>query len=92
MKELPSLPDNTDVFVETDGQHTSGTVVEPANAPRSHIVETQSGLVRRNRSHLRVVPETQPSDPSTNTTIPTRDPIRTRSRTGTPIVPPDRLT
>ena len=45
VKELPSLPDNTDVFVETDGQHTSGTVVEPVNAPRSHIVETQSGLV-----------------------------------------------
>ena len=56
VKELPSLPD---VFVTTDGHNTSGRVVDTADTPRSHVVETPSGLLRRNRSQLNVVPNTQ---------------------------------
>ena len=31
-----------------------GTVVSPANSPRSYLVETPSGTVRRNRVHLNI--------------------------------------
>ena len=89
VKELPSLPDDTKVFVTTDGHPTSGRVVEPANAPRSHIVQTQTGLLRRNRSQLNVMltPERNNIQPTTQN----RAPIQTCSRIGTLIVPPVRL-
>ena len=38
---------------QTRGQHIPGTVLHPANTPRSYVVETPSGEVRRNRTHLR---------------------------------------
>ena len=35
-----------------------GTVLTQANAPRSYVVSTPSGVVRRNRQHLSIVPQT----------------------------------
>ena len=58
VKELPSLPDNTEVFVTTEDSPTSGRVVGSSTAPWSHIVQTQTGLVRRNRCQLNVSPNT----------------------------------
>ena len=91
-RELPDLPDDTAVYVTTDGQPTTGRIVRSANAPRSYIVDTPSGSIRRNRSQLNAVPDTQSNTPSTGqTTTRSRSPIRTRSRTGTRIAPPERL-
>ena len=90
-RELPDLPDDTEVFVTTDGQPTTGRIVQAANAPRSYIVDTPSGSIRRNRSQLNPMPATSTAN-ATPTTTRTRSPIRTRSRTGTHIAPPKRLT
>ena len=86
-RDLPDIPIDTDVWITTDGSSTSGRVIAPADAPRSYIVETPSGEVRRNRSQLNVAPGCH----SNTSTFRDRSPIRTRSRTGTNISPPDRL-
>ena len=71
---------------------TPGIVVAQANTPRSYVVNTRAGQVRRNRRHLTAVPEDTPTQqepcapPSQS-----RSPIATRSRTGTVVRPPDRL-
>ena len=36
----------------------SGTVIGSSNTPRSHFLETDSGVFRSNRSHLTVLPST----------------------------------
>ena len=35
-RELPDLPDDTEVYVTADGQPTTGRIVRSANAPRSY--------------------------------------------------------
>ena len=85
---LPDLPDETPVWVNTQGQRTPGQVVGPANTPRSYVIEP-SGQIRRNRSDLnqRAENSSQPSLPATAERRP-----MTRSQLGVPIHPPDRLT
>jgi len=91
VKPLPDIPDDTDVWVTTDGQPVTGRVVTHADAPRSYVVNTSNGsTIRRNRSQINVVPNSTPpsnSEPSE----PIREPIMTRSRTGMKITPPQRL-
>ena len=87
-QELPEIPNDTSVWVTTDHNRTEGRIAGPANAPRSYMVNTPSGQVRRNRAHLTIRPEEQQHE---HTTQKHRSPIQTRARTGTPILPPDRL-
>lgn len=81
-----------------------GTVVQSAATPHSYIVETSSGKIRRNRHHLTINPEKDgvasrkqtpisEANPelTEKATIMEHEPIMTRSRTGTPINPPERL-
>ncbi|CAH3019725.1 unnamed protein product [Porites evermanni] len=35
---------------------TTGTIAEAAETPRSYLVETENGTVRRNRSHVNPIP------------------------------------
>ena len=56
-KDLPVMPDDTPVWVETDIGPISGRVVTSAETPRSYLVETPTGQLQRNRIQLRVVPE-----------------------------------
>lgn len=91
---LPDLPDGTDVWVNTGRRSTEGVANPDPSAPRSYTVTTNTGTVRRNRSHLNVVPQPVRTDPSSDQPMsepPERELIMTRSRTGTPIVPPARL-
>ena len=46
-----------DVWVSLDADKTPGQIVGPTLAPRSYLVETSSGLLRRNRSHLTEIPD-----------------------------------
>ena len=89
-REAPEIPDNVDVWVSGNRQ-VRGTVAGPAEQPRSYLVSTPSGDLRRNRSHLNIVPPstadvpeqpptTQPG--STTPSTPPPSPIMTRSRTG----------
>ena len=88
-RSLPEIPDNTDVWITTGDHNIPGRTVRSAGTPRSYVVRTSTGELRRNRSQINVNPSV-PDDKSINTTP--RSPIRTRSCTGTTIIPPERLT
>ena len=90
VKPLPPLPDDELVWVRTEDRQVPGRVVQPANTPRSYMVETPSGIVRRNQSHLSPRPGEGPS--TTAPTEPQQRTIATQSRTGTYVGPPSRLT
>ena len=93
VQSLPELDDDLPVWVNMQNGQVPGTIVRQANTPRSYHVNVPSGQVRRNRRDLR--PRLQPSPDNTGDQQPPGDPpdgIRTRSRTGTAIRPPDRLT
>eukprot|EP00731_Ephydatia_muelleri_P009839 Em0005g425a len=101
------IPIGTDVWVSSGGNNRiRGKVTSSANTPRSCIVETPSGEVRRTREHLVPVPEEthvgqkstvvsqeEPAvDERSNYSTPS-SPIasRTRLKTGVSIRPPQRL-
>ena len=84
---LPSIPDKSKVWVTTENRQTSGQVVSRANTPRSYVVQTDSGTVRRNRRHLTAMPKT----PVTERTSSERSTIMTRSRTGALTRPPSKI-
>ena len=52
------------------GRRDSGVVVEQSQSPRSYIVATPTGDVRRNRRHLTRIPD---SENKTRTNTSTRD-------------------
>ena len=91
-RPLPELPPGTNVWVTTDGHNNEGVADPCPSAPRSYSVTTAGGTVRRNRSHLNVIRNAdQTSSALQPTTTSTREPIMTRSKTGTPITPPQRF-
>lgn len=51
-RPLPPLEPEQNVWVRTDGRVDPGHVVNPTSAPRSYMVETSSGKVRRNQAHV----------------------------------------
>ena len=51
--------------------------MEQANAPRTYVVETPTGQVYRNRSHLTIVPETEPpAQPEPSQPEPPAEPLQ----------------
>ena len=102
VRTLPMLPDKQTVWVETRGDQIPGQIQQPASTPRSYVIETPSGELRRNRAHLRVRTDLQPSVDIPTTDTPTAErelsqpftvysgPV-TRSQTGATLRPPDRL-
>ena len=56
VKDLPSIPDDTDVWITTETEPAPGRVISPADRPRSYVMDTPSGQMVRNRSHLTVMP------------------------------------
>ena len=49
-RELPALKQGTEVWVRDMKQ--TGTVAEKAQTPRSYVIQTEDGMLRRNRRHL----------------------------------------
>ena len=72
VRQLPNIPDNTDVWVARDDRPVRGQVVSTSEAPRSNNVSIPSGNVRCNRHHLRVIPDSQSSVNHPAITEPTR--------------------
>ena len=95
--EQDVIPDGTDVWITSESDAIPGTVVSAGENPRSYIVETPTGQVQRNRSHLNVAPESssetsEPSETQSSSNVSTPPKmIMTRSKTGTTVNPPDRL-
>ena len=106
VRPLDPLTEGQQVLIRTDEEQRwrrSGTVVQPASAPRSYMVETDNGnTVRRNRRHLAAMPPSAvpPAVAHTTPTVATpessprlrrdsRSPQMTRS--GCFVRPPRRL-
>ena len=89
--DLPEIPDDHDVWVSTDGDAVPGTVISPAGSPRSYVVQTPTGEIRRNQHQLLVRPEANQQTEQSELR-PRTSPIKTRSRTGVILRHPERLT
>ena len=88
VRPLPPYLDELSVWVNTGGTQVPGQIVQPANTPRSYLVNTPSGQVLRNQRDLRVR-----SEELTDTELETRPrSITTRSCLGITVHLPDRLT
>ena len=86
VRNLPLLPNDSPVWVSTRDHQAPGTIVRPADASRSYVVNVPSGQTRRNRGDLR-----QRLDTDEPEHTPPQGPA-TRLRTGASVQPPDRLT
>ncbi len=99
-KTVPQIPVGTEVWTTTEGRRISGEVVGHTEQPRSYRVQTPNGVLRRNRYHLNPVPDAtdneplaqEPNNQATYNNQSTPRIIMTRTRTGTVIRPPNRLT
>ena len=89
VKTLPSLPDNSPIWIQTENTHVPGTVVKQAITPRSYIISTPTGQIRRNRISLRHRRERGTTTETTENEPPRR--VVTRSQTGIIVKPPTRL-
>lgn len=76
--ERESIPDDARVWI-TDLQR-EGIVIEKHATPRSYLVDTEKGVVRRNKQHLQVLPDHPTEDP--NVVSSTEEPA-------CPVNPPD---
>jgi len=92
MKDLPVIPDDTPVWVDSDSGPVSGRVITSAETPRFYLVETPSGQLQRNRIQLRVVPQ-QSNTGFIEDHLEPKEPRRiiTRSQTGTEIHRPSHF-
>ena len=93
VRELPVLDDEVPVYI-SGGRSISAipdNVVQSAGE-RSHQVQTPNGLSRHNRSHLHERPIDNERSTSISHSECPRSPILTRSKTGTIVRPPNRLT
>ena len=85
---LPPIPNYTEVWV-TSGSGTWEQVTATTDNPRSYIVNTPHGEVRRNRIHLNILPDEQSSTSQQNVSQQCNRPV-TRSVTGTTLRPLER--
>ncbi len=60
--ELPDLPEETKVWVNSEGEKVQGRVVSPADTLCSYVVDVPSGQPQRNRRHLAAVPPPSQED------------------------------
>lgn len=81
VQDLPDIPDDSAVWISSGSTPVRGRIVSSTAAPRSYIVDTPTGPVRRNRFHLGVAPDPLPSSSDSEEPSPRR--IVTRSQTGT---------
>ena len=97
-EDLPSIPNNTEVWITTESVLVSGRVISPAGWPRSYLVETPSAQVERNLRQLTIAPSENSENSENSGTnqqsevdnaTPRR--IMTQSRTGTAVNPPNWL-
>ena len=87
------IPEDTKMWITSEGDQVEGRVVSPANSPRSYVVDTPTSVVRRNRQHLNVAPEklgdSEPESNEHSTEQPQPNRIVTISQTGTFVKPPE---
>ena len=85
VRSLDPLPNNSTVWIRTNNTLTPEIVLDTANTPRSYMISTPMGQLRRNRSHLlnrRVTSEDTTSAEEGPAKLENRSPVMTCSRTG----------
>ena len=60
---LKALQPGTPVLIKESV--TTNTITPSAETPRSYLIETEKGVVRRNRSHINPIPNDKLTSPST---------------------------
>ena len=93
-RSLDPLPTNSTVWIRTDNILIPGIVTATANTPRSYLVSTPTGQLRRNRSHLSnrtVICENATTEEQVPTTLQNRSPVMTHSCNGAQLKPTERL-
>ena len=92
-RDLPILKPEDKVFIRD--KNCDGTVIKPAvNSPRSYVVKTPTGNIRRNRQSLSKIPlQLEPESPSVENNQPVSKPDHNSvtTRSGRVSKPPDRL-
>ena len=79
------------------GRRDGGVVVDQSQSPRSYIVSTPTGDLRRNRRHLTQIPDSENSDsrseqtPQQEMVVPTESTTRSTTRSGRASIPPNWL-
>ncbi len=56
-RDLPEIPEGSQVWIKSEKQPIEGTVLSSAGQPRSYVVDTPTGQLHRNRSHLKIIPQ-----------------------------------
>ena len=101
-RDLPELPVGNPVWIVD--QKVEGKVIDKAGTPRSYMVESPNGKLRRNRCHLKALPSPSPKSEITDfgTTTPGKEktsspekapelkPLRKYTRSGREIKTPER--
>ena len=83
VRNLPEIPSDTAIFINTSGNVTAGRTVSMADTPRSYIVENPQWT-----DYINIDPNHSERDRNSTQQ---RSPIITRSQSGTDIHPPGRL-
>ena len=68
---MPDIPEDTDVWIRSENKSQKGRVVAHANEPRSYLVDTLTGKLRRNQPHLQVVLDPKPEETESEISDPT---------------------
>ena len=92
---LDPPPNNSTVWVRINNTSTPGIVTATTNTPRSYMVSTPMGQLRRNNSHFlnrTVTSEDVSTVEQGSTTFQSRFPVMTCSRAGVQLKPLKRLT
>jgi hypothetical protein len=66
-REPSPIPDDAEVWITSEGQPIQGRVLSQADTPRSYVVDTPTGTLVRNQSHLNVVPKAEIPETATET-------------------------
>ena len=66
VQDLPSLPDDMNVWVTFSGEPIQGRVIEQGDTPRSYLVNLPSGQIRRNCHQLKPMPDLIENDSRPN--------------------------
>ncbi len=56
-RETPDIPNDTEVWINSGSGPVKGTVAAQTEHPRSYIINTDSGVLRRNQSKINMRPQ-----------------------------------
>ena len=86
VRELPYLPDKTEVWVTSEGTPQHETVIRKAHTPRPHIISTPKEETRRDWSQPKYYAVPEPSTEKAKVALKPMRRMQTRLQAGTAII------